>query len=143
MVDNNNPDFEKWKVENIWRTESLKAIVQFATLTIRSLIIINGGAVVVLMALLGSLWGVNENSAIDLAKNLALPFGYFISGLIAGVLTGAFSYLAQVFFTEWPENKKVEIVGSLFRGVAVVTGFGSLGLFGLGSFAALSAFSGG
>lgn len=140
-ADNYSPDFEKWKAENNWRTESLKAIVQFAALTIRSLILINGGAVVVLMALLGSLWGVNENSATDLAKNLVSPFGLFIGGLIAGVGAGAFSYFAQVLFTEWPGDKQKEKTGANFRWVAIIFGGASIILFGLGSFAALSAFS--
>jgi len=147
-----NPEFEQWKAQNasnleqyraryLSSIESMNAAIQFATLTIRSLIIVNGGAVVVLMALLGSLWNADGEKAAMLAKALVYPFTYFVIGLCAGLITGALAYLAQILFTELEEAITRGKWGGLSRILAIITGVASIVFFSLGAFQALKAFS--
>lgn len=140
-------DYNQRKAREDWSSESLRAMVVFATITLRSLILVNGGAVVVFMALLGSLWGGDENSGRDLALALVWPFRFFIGGLITAVLAASFSYWDQVLVTENIGHKKrirwsIRVkLSTRFRWAATLFVAASVSFFTAGAFTALSAFS--
>ncbi len=102
----------------------LEGVMRFADLTVRSLLILNGGAAI------GLLTFVTNNGRHDLAS-LVFWFGL---GAWLGVATAAASYLAQVLILE-PKSEKVKLWGGQgMRGVAIILGFAALIVFGCGMY---------
>ncbi|MCH7806954.1 MAG: hypothetical protein IH995_07415 [Proteobacteria bacterium] len=132
---------QEW--ERQWGLEGLKGQIEFAVITIKALLYVNGGALVVLMALVGTIWAGSPDQGAEISMKLKSAFEYFIFGLSLAILTGAFAYFSQTFFTETPvKNAGLYKLGHVFRGLAIITSFSSLGYFGFGAFASLKAFGG-
>lgn len=77
--------------------ERSKSVMDFALLGLRSLIIVNGGALVGLVTFIGNFGAAEDNSGAVLA------FTLFVFGLFSGFLAVLFSYLAQQHFF-WSET---------------------------------------
>ena len=54
-----------------------RAAIDFALTAIRGLLMINGGAIVALLAFLSNVWTNNASGARELAINLKIPLGFF------------------------------------------------------------------
>ncbi len=114
------------------QVEMFKAVVTFATLAIKSIIVVNGAAVIALLAFLGNIWDKNGSAAIITAAGSSL--GHFVYGLICGVATAAFSYLAQVVFAEVQRGPSGRVLsGEVLRVVAVTLAIAGLVFFALGA----------
>ncbi len=89
-------DLEVWKHE---RTQSLlweQGALDFATLALRSVILINGGAAVALLAFLAHLWTSEGRHAAIIAPVFE-SLSEFVIGIAAGVAACGVGYLATYF----------------------------------------------
>lgn len=137
---------EKWRSTVRMQELSIQGVIRFATVSIQSLILVNGAAVVVILAFLGDLWGTNSALAQATATAIIPGLAWFVVGTAAGVLTGMFSYIAQVLFTElttYHDDGAANISwwAHVGRGVAVTCGAVSISAFGLGAWLAVRAFA--
>ena len=122
-------DLDRYKAQVEAQKPNREAVIKFAELAIRSLLLLTGGAAVALLAFAGHRDVPNLATAIEL-------FGWAASG---AVLTAGASYLAQVFITEYDHGTWACWFGDALRVVAVVIWFVSLSLFMYGIYAAAGA----
>jgi hypothetical protein len=119
-----------------------RAAIDFALSAIRGLLLINGGAIVALLAFLSNVWTNDASGARELAINLKLPLSYFMAGVFASVLTAMLSYLGQRAINEswyritWEQNWTAHIL----VGLGLIAALASLIMFGIGSWWAVDAF---
>jgi len=121
-----------------------RAIMDFAVVSIRSLTLINGGAVVAILAFLGSVWRSSDRGGPpSIAVLLAEPLGWFIAGLALAVASAMTSYLSQVAFLELrteKDGRRQSTAGDVLRGMAIGAACFSLVCFCVGSYQAVQAF---
>ncbi len=119
-----------------------RAAIDFALSAIRGLLLINGGAVVALLAFLSNVWTDDASGARELAINLKLPLGFFLLGVVASVSTAMLSYLGQRAINEsWDHiTWKQYSTAHIFVGLAFIAAIASLIMFGIGSWWAVDAF---
>lgn len=134
--------YAHWKLgverETATHLTMFKAIVDFALAAIRGLIIVNGGAIIALLALLGHLWDQDAASAQAVIRAIRPALYCFVAGTGGGVLTAALAYLSQVLFQELGSRRWL---GEVFRVPALVVAMGSLVAFTLGAIWAVNAFT--
>jgi hypothetical protein len=75
-----------------------KSVIDTAKTLIRSLILINGGSAVALLAFIGHLASIPQGTL--LIASFAVPLGWFVIGLLAAVLFAGSLCLGQKFFAE-------------------------------------------
>jgi len=95
MTEINNRNFERWKQENqtnltIW-AERFKVAVSAGENALKSVILINGGAAVALLAFIGSVWDKSTND-VDINK-LLISMIIFVTGTLFGGLATSWHYL--------------------------------------------------
>lgn len=118
--------------------ETFKSLITVAMEGLKALLLINGGAVIALLAFLGqSPLGAN------LAPHFWWPIGFFVAGVVTCTLAFVASYFTQFsLYNEsfpnrnyrGPKHTKCLLIGLLFA-------FTSVTLFGLGSFESLKVFA--
>lgn len=108
-----------------------EAAVEFAILAIRTLILINGAAVIALLTFVGQVWANDQQNGSAMAHTLFWPLLFFLAGLILAVITCLLAYITQMITTEHgggaipPLSKKVRlfaIMTSLFSITAFTAG---------------------
>lgn len=94
------------------------AVVRFATLAIKSIILCNGIAA---LALLGVLCFTYPS----LVQNpyITRTIQFFGFGALSGVLSVGFAYLTQIVFAESQSPKVIKFLGGGFRIVAIFSAF--------------------
>lgn len=153
------------------RIFALGSSVEHGKIFIRFMFLLNGGAMIALLALIGAIFGKSEGSTLSVvihfAQQIKVAFYFFIAGLIFTSATAATAYMnwSFVFRTYFNEGQTTASIGAnnLFGGqdkdkvlqefdkfdrladwtVWVAVGFGLLSLvsFFLGSIWVASAFS--
>lgn len=96
---------------------------------VKSLILVNGGAVVALLGLLSGLGGPP-----DLAANLANPTLAFITGIVTGMIS-----VATAFFGQGLYNADKDFLGNVCAGLSYVSGALGLAAFAWGAYEAVTA----
>ncbi len=125
-------NLSSWKHVRDWELESFKAIIAFANITIRSLLLINGGALVALLAFFGNTWKDSHSVIV-----LSIPsMKAYLLGLVFAVLVSGVAYIAQHYFTR-QQNK----AGITFQIIAIIFALISLGSFSCGSWHIANVFS--
>jgi hypothetical protein len=106
-------DLDKMRAEHFYKAslERSKLVIDFALLGIRSLIIVNGGALVALLTFLGHY----ENTAIQ--NDLWLAFGYWSAGLACALATIVFAYITQQTLTYSEHAGAQFIFFNVYRGM--------------------------
>jgi hypothetical protein len=154
----NDQEMREFEV-GLWSIFSQKAgefTKEYGISTVRSLILINGGASVALLAAISNIYSKNDSAAKILAGNLSASFGFFLAGLTLAVMTGAMGYFNFFFVSQslpgphglhkyiksgdvsgWRNRSKLI---SLTMVAAVILAVLSLGFFGVGSLAAVRTF---
>jgi len=99
---------EKYKRDldfiNKYRVENTKAIFNYTNIGIRSLVLSNGGAIIAILSLMGTIWKEDRLFINDL-----IPFvGYFCAGLSLILLVPLLAYYAQRHIIS--ENAKRESI---------------------------------
>jgi hypothetical protein len=108
---------------------------ELALAAIKGLTLVNGGAVVALLALVAQIWKAGDPHLQSVLVNLTPALAAFVTGLWLAILASGAGYFAQLLFRR--ENAS----GRFWRWVAIVCGVVSCFLcFPLGSYYALRAF---
>lgn len=127
-----------------------KAQIDFALASIRGCLIVNGGAVVALLALAGQVWkSTPAQVVVDAAtqpifgdRNFVAAIGsaldYYAIGLLVAVLCAAVAYSTQSLIVEFPKWERTIIVTRI---LAIALILASLALFALGCWTARTAFT--
>jgi len=116
-----------------WQLESFRAVIMQGQNALKSLILINGGAAVALLAFLGHLMGTGTVERAALAP-LAEALFIFVMGVLFGSVAAATTYFSQAFFTV---QKKWHIrIAYTFQAVTVVLGILGFVWFLRGAYAA-------
>lgn len=117
----------------------LRGIIDFASGAIRTLLLINGGAAIAVMAFLGNAVVKNSSSASDVAAALhalAPSLFWFVVGVFAAGLSAGLAYVSQVIYLEVADQKRRIMIGNFVRYIAVLSAATSLFMFGLGAWSA-------
>lgn len=105
-----------------------EAAVEFAILAIRTLILVNGAAVIALLTFVGQVWANDQQNGSAMAHILFWPLLFFLSGLILAVITCLLAYITQMITTEHgggaipPLSKKVRLF-AIMASVLSITAF--------------------
>ena len=113
----------------------LQGVMDFALFTLRTLLLVNGGALIALLALISAAWGFHADQGGALAAELYLALGAFGAALVCCILASFGAYIAQVIFSQaklTPATPALPISAQLFRAAAIGAGVASLGAFGFG-----------
>lgn len=120
-----------------WQTENLKGAINLGAQTIKSLELVNGGAVLALLTFYGNV-AVGAPAAVDIDRSWLTPaLLNFASGVVWAVLCSILAYLSQLFSATKPTWGRTEQV---LRAGAILAGLVSAGLFVLGVYDCAMAF---
>ena len=154
---------EHLKHSNDLQVRSFEAVINFAISTIKYLIIINGGAAISCVTLIGNAIRNSTESNSALVIELSQPIFYFLLGISSAVFAGMIAYLAQYFFTQvnlhnypvegFEERSKYnetngriasrfQISGILFQILGIACALASIALFVIGVFDSQSVLQG-
>lgn len=133
-------DRERWLHELRTMQTMFRALVDFALITIRSLVLVNGAAIVGIITFTGNMWSKRSPSAEHLAKSIAPAIGYFATGLVLALLTAGFAYIAQVVYVELKRPQPALHVGNWIRAAAILFAVLSLVAFIVGAYASVAVF---
>ena len=86
------------------RMSSLKSVNDYGTLALRSVFILNGGAILALLTFLGAFFSKNDQNTIligiNIAHQLRLAFYMFVSGVAISALAAGVAYLNWSYMHE-------------------------------------------
>ena len=112
----------------------LTAVVGFATTAIRSLFLLNGGAVIAILAFYGDVLAGGGSLPAGLRPaGLVAALAFFVAGLVAAFGCAASAYLGQMAFAESGRRR----LAHWLRVLALLAAAGSVGCFALGAYRAL------
>lgn len=129
-----NPRAEAYRHESAARLEGFRSTITAGQNAIRTMVIINGGASVALLAFLGPLMG-REGAPIQAFAYCML---YFVFGTLAAGLVAGMTYLSQWLYGQG--SRKFEIGGGIANAAAVVLGLASYYAFGKAAWLTYQAF---
>ncbi|MCC7046731.1 MAG: hypothetical protein IT562_08480 [Alphaproteobacteria bacterium] len=120
--------------------------VDLAKLALQSVIAVNGGAAVALLAFIPHVASTNP-SEIHLG-HLTFALCLFTAGVVTGVFCAGIGYLCQLTYAHAYKFKDHKfslvkwraVLGDGLRVIAIIGGFSALGIFGWGVAAAINAF---
>lgn len=136
----NNLALEDRKFALSSKVEELRGAFGFAALALRTLFILNGGAVVGILSFTGNLWARNDARGQSLAVLLVHPIGAFIVGTVMAALATTLSYVSQILFAERPAGEmSLPVAGLRVRLVACAAAFISMVAFIVGAIQSLLA----
>lgn len=118
-------ELDRYKAENDASKPAVEGIFKFAELTLRSLLILNGGSALGLLTFAASSFKNGGSTSLQLGPPL-LCFG---AGAALSVCTAGISYLAQVAFVEFADKDGRSQVGRWLRRLAILTATASLAAF--------------
>jgi hypothetical protein len=119
--------------------ETFKSLISISTEAFKALQLLNGGAVVAVLAYLGQM-APTHPGLVGHAKG---PLIFFIAGLVSGTLVYITSYLTQLSLHNENMGNKGYKGGKhdLWLWISFALGIGSVVLFSAGAFACLGALS--
>jgi hypothetical protein len=133
-----------------WVIASFKSIIDFAQSSIRTTLLLNGGALIALLALVGNLYSKNitREAVIQLSAHVFPAMQWFVGGLVCGACVAMGSYLAQTFFQHsfdaaWRGKsfERLEHIGLVFQVISITLCIGSVAAFAVGSYKAATSLS--
>jgi len=128
-------DLATYAAQSASSLELFKSVIETATVTVTSLILINGGSAVALLAFIGHLASA-EKPRIPISS-FAEPLLYFVIGVGSAALFGGFILLTQKLYSErWP------LCGHIASWISVLIGLSSFAAFGAGSYFGYRVFAG-
>lgn len=113
-------EHDVWLEDRQTKHIMFRAIIDYSLVTIRSLILINGAAVIGILTFTGNLWVKEASAGRDMATAIGPAMEAFVYGLGFAVLTAALSYVSQVLIAELPTRKLSFWIGGCVRIVACV-----------------------
>ena len=136
--------------------KSFEATIQFAVSAIKSLIIINGGAAIACVTIIGSAIRNPTDANSIIVTNFSGPITYFLLGVFFAVFAGIIAYLAQYFFTQFDPsgypveedkkrteyNKRNGRIANTLQIIGIIFALASIILFVVGVFSSQSVLQG-
>jgi len=116
--------------------EMFRSVMGFAQSALKTIILVNGGAAVAVLAFIGNIWA--KPLEVNIAEALVKSEAWFASGVLLGAVATGFSYLAQYFYERKTFNKSA----IAFHIATVVLVIGAYVLFGLGVYSIYAGLSG-
>ena len=112
MIEDSEYELRKWetkyneyleyiKHDNNLKLKSFEASINFATSAIKYLIIINGGAAISCITIIGNAIRNSTEFNSNLVVELTQPMTHFLLGVFFATFAGMIAYLAQYFFTQF------------------------------------------
>jgi hypothetical protein len=128
-------DLAEYSAKSASALELFKSVIEAAKMTVTSLILINGGSAVTLLAFIGHLASA-ENPPILIAS-FAKPLLCFVIGVFAAAFFGGLILLTQKLYSEhWRR------CGHVASWISVFIGLSSFAAFGIGSYFGYKVFAG-
>lgn len=120
--------------------EMLRAVITVGQSALKSALLINGGAAVALLALVGKIW--SSNGLKPAMGALATAVLFYVFGVLSAAVAAGATYISQAGYADEFGSLSYAIgrVGHVFAVLGVV---GAYVLFGSGSWLAFSAIAGG
>jgi hypothetical protein len=126
-----DPEEESKKRDHQWRLEHSKlafgAAVEFAKMSLNGLMLINGGAAVALLSLLGYVWKDNADRASVIASKMVWPIGLHAAGAVLAVGSAICTFVAQQKCvgaysgdTSCGDGKVESVFAYIFAGLAIL-----------------------
>jgi hypothetical protein len=118
--------------------ETYKSMISIGTEALKALQLINGGAIVALLAYLGQ-----ASNGHELAKHVSVPLSFFVAGLLLGTVAFLWTYFTQfALLNEFFDGDASRVPKHQFwLGLTVCFAFLSIVAFAIGSFTAVTALS--
>lgn len=91
---------EYLKHDNNLQLKSFEALTNFANSAIKYLVIINGGAAISCITLIGNAIRNSIEFNTNLIVESSQPMAYFLLGIFSATFSGMIAYAAQYFFTQ-------------------------------------------
>ncbi|WGO96678.1 hypothetical protein QFX18_11535 [Saccharophagus degradans] len=120
-----------WHVE-----ETYKSLIQISTVVMRFILTANGGAIIALLAFAGNIHAKGQTP-----PNFKFSIGAFLFGVLLGGLTCAFSYVTQLQLYRESRDGRDKQYHHYYLYPAMVFAFAGICCFGVGSWAAVSAYN--
>lgn len=117
-----------------------RATIEFALLALRTIVLVNGAAVIGIMTFVGHVWAADATAGANLAHRLFWPLSGFLGGLTVALVTTVMAYLTQVIITELSPDRMIPLAVWM-RIATIALGCVSFGLFVAASFGALASFA--
>lgn len=114
-----------------------RAAIDFALLAVKSLILVNGGAVIATLTFIGNDFKRSSGGTVFKMDLLSQALASFTYGTAAAVIVSALAYVSQILFSERPAAPSS---GNVFRYGATCIAIASLLLFCHGVIKAANAF---
>jgi len=89
-------EMAEWNAKNIWDMEMFKSVIIAGQAALKSAILINGGATVALLAFIGSVFKVSQNS--EVVTKLSHAMFCFVIGVLSGAIASGVVYMAQFVY---------------------------------------------
>ena len=113
----NESEMEMWKEKNrrelaqynaevIGNLEMFKSVISTGQNALKSVILINGGAAVALLAFIGSIWDKSTNDIV-IKILLLISMAGFVFGTFLGGVSASFTYLTQHLYSKQKHRKAV------------------------------------
>jgi len=133
---------EHYKETLLLSREHVRIVNEFALTSIRMAMIINGGAIVALLAMIGNAMARQPDTSqgLVLGRLLGPALSGFVAGLVLAVLSGMLSYLTILLWQTDGTDKPKPMTQTLRIG-SIAVGGGSLLAFIVGSVLAIRAFT--
>ena len=122
-----------YNAQQLHSVEMFRSVIGYGNATLKSAMLINGGAAVALLAFIGNIWvkGVNSDAVDSLTNGIAL----FTFGVLAAALGTGGSYLTQYFY-----NEGFQRTGIGFHIFSILIVLLAFALFGFGACESYQAF---
>lgn len=141
-----NKYLRDWDNRVNFSLKSHQSTIEYSMVAMRSLFIANGGAVIAILAFMGSL--AKEGAKfLELLDPLSLSMAWFLGGVGAAILCAFFSYMAQGHYTVHggaisgsDQEKTAERKGRLWTILAVIIGIVGFAEFACGVYTGIDAF---
>ena len=128
---------ERNKLQQSFKLEEFKAVIQQGQNALKAAFLMNGGAVIAILAFLGKLAGINQVAMSALSDAMLI----FVSGVFLAGLASGCTYLAQYVAAFRDQYKWAFILGFALNILVIVMGLSSYGFFIWGAVYAKSAFT--
>lgn len=121
------------------KVAELRGIAQiaFAQDALRGIVLLNGGALIALLALFGQVWSKDASEASLVMATLKPGLLLFLCGTLSGIAAQGMAYLAQQSFVEGRRA-----LGRNLHHVVVLLSLSGMYFFAHGSFRSISSFVG-
>ena len=117
---------EQYRADNDENLEMSKATINAGQNAIKSMVVINGGAAVAMLAFIGNIWSTGKN--LQGVKGLSWGLLFFVLGVLLSGIVSALTYLSQRAYAE--HNNKT---GNCINNVGICCGIFSFVCFLIGT----------